>query len=181
MCAVDGCDREVSARGWCAAHYYRWRKHGDVQADKPIEPRFAAGPGTECKVVSCARTVLSRGWCAAHYRRWRRHGSARPDQPLRVHPDTGVILVTSCVWLSHEAGRDVVAAAHEIAVGGGLYLIRARASFIDQYAAMDELSVKVSKQDVAKIAAAGEDGLTEEGWSRILLPPTNPDETEKPA
>ena len=35
-CSVDGCDRPVSARGWCARHYGRWYKHGDVLADKPI-------------------------------------------------------------------------------------------------------------------------------------------------
>lgn len=179
-CSVEGCGRESSARGWCATHYYRWRKHGDVQADKPIAPRMAAGPGTECRVKSCGRTVQSRRLCAAHYHRWRRYGCPRPDQPLRIHPDTGVVVVTSCVWLSNEAGRYVAEAARKIAVRGELYLVRAKASFLDQYAAVDEHARKVSKQDVLTIAEDGEDGLTEARWSRILLPPTNPSEKEEP-
>lgn len=28
-CSVEGCERPSAARGWCPAHYWRWRKHGD--------------------------------------------------------------------------------------------------------------------------------------------------------
>ena len=28
-CAVAGCDRGRSARGWCRRHYESWRRHGD--------------------------------------------------------------------------------------------------------------------------------------------------------
>lgn len=41
---IDGCSvcgHKVFARGWCSAHYFRWRKHGDVQADKPVRGRSA--------------------------------------------------------------------------------------------------------------------------------------------
>lgn len=27
-CKIDGCDRPASSRGWCEAHYTRWRRHG---------------------------------------------------------------------------------------------------------------------------------------------------------
>jgi hypothetical protein len=33
-CSVDGCERHVRARGWCARHYDRWRVNGD-----PVVPR----------------------------------------------------------------------------------------------------------------------------------------------
>jgi len=43
-CAVSGCEREVSARGWCSTHYWRWQHHGGVSLpDQPsLEERFWA-------------------------------------------------------------------------------------------------------------------------------------------
>lgn len=29
MCSIEGCSRIHYGRGWCAAHYVRWRRHGD--------------------------------------------------------------------------------------------------------------------------------------------------------
>lgn len=29
MCKVDGCTRQIIARGWCPLHYSRWRRRGD--------------------------------------------------------------------------------------------------------------------------------------------------------
>lgn len=28
-CTIEGCDKPVRARGWCAKHYTRWHKYGD--------------------------------------------------------------------------------------------------------------------------------------------------------
>lgn len=40
-CAIDGCEKQVLARGWCGAHYKRWHTYGDPLASAP--PRdFAA-------------------------------------------------------------------------------------------------------------------------------------------
>lgn len=33
-CAVLGCEKPVMGRGWCSAHYARWRHHGDPLAGK---------------------------------------------------------------------------------------------------------------------------------------------------
>lgn len=30
-CGIDGCSRDVFARGWCGRHYNRWRKYGDPE------------------------------------------------------------------------------------------------------------------------------------------------------
>ena len=29
LCSIEGCGRPVDARGWCKAHWKRWRRHGD--------------------------------------------------------------------------------------------------------------------------------------------------------
>lgn len=28
-CSIEGCEKAVLARGWCASHYHRWKRHGD--------------------------------------------------------------------------------------------------------------------------------------------------------
>lgn len=31
-CSIDGCSKTPKSRGWCTAHYNRWRRHGDPTA-----------------------------------------------------------------------------------------------------------------------------------------------------
>lgn len=40
-CSIDACDKAAVARGWCPAHWWRWSKHGDPLADKPVRRRRA--------------------------------------------------------------------------------------------------------------------------------------------
>lgn len=28
LCSIEGCHREAKARGWCKAHWIRWKRHG---------------------------------------------------------------------------------------------------------------------------------------------------------
>lgn len=42
-CSVDSCERGGKLRrGWCSAHYDRWRATGDVSADVPLRPNVTA-------------------------------------------------------------------------------------------------------------------------------------------
>ena len=34
ICLIEGCSNAVIARGWCDAHYRRWRRHGDPLAGR---------------------------------------------------------------------------------------------------------------------------------------------------
>lgn len=38
ICSVPGCGRYHNARGYCHAHYYRWRK-GDLRLDTPVRDK----------------------------------------------------------------------------------------------------------------------------------------------
>lgn len=43
VCTIDGCVRPQKSRGWCQAHYERWRRHGDPTVVRDSHPR---GPRT---------------------------------------------------------------------------------------------------------------------------------------
>ena len=42
-CEVSGCGRRRFGRGYCRAHYERWRRHGDPQAEIPIATYRSGG------------------------------------------------------------------------------------------------------------------------------------------
>ena len=39
-CEVPTCNKPREIRDWCDTHYCRWKRYGDVSADKPIQGRF---------------------------------------------------------------------------------------------------------------------------------------------
>jgi 5-methylcytosine-specific restriction endonuclease McrA len=45
-CSVDGCDKKIAGRGWCAKHFWRWQTYGD-----PLKLRLRERTG----VRYCAR------------------------------------------------------------------------------------------------------------------------------
>lgn len=66
----DGCSRPSAIRGWCRAHYFRWRTTGDLGP-----ATFAIRQlGRICAVDDCDREQQTRGWCPKHYKRWQAHG-----------------------------------------------------------------------------------------------------------
>lgn len=79
QCTVEGCSKESEAWGLCHAHYQRWLRHGDVQADRPLRRQGAA-----CSVDGCERTMQARGLCGTHYSRLRMSGDARPSVEVRI-------------------------------------------------------------------------------------------------
>lgn len=69
-CAVEGCERPRSRRGWCTAHYNRWRKNGD-----PGPADIRTWGNKVCAVEGCGREYAGGGYCNMHRMRLRVHGS----------------------------------------------------------------------------------------------------------
>lgn len=74
ICSIADCEKPVfvKIRGWCSAHYAKWRKYGD-----PLARRYGL-PRQPCAVTSCSQPGTQgrgHGWCETHYRRYQRHGS----------------------------------------------------------------------------------------------------------
>lgn len=36
ICKIDGCGKPMLARGWCSAHWTRWKRHGNPLAGKTV-------------------------------------------------------------------------------------------------------------------------------------------------
>lgn len=76
---MEDCSRRSVSRGYCAAHYSRWVKRGDVRADKPL--RALAPVGDVCEAADCGEAPIARGMCRAHYHQ--RHRTISPDSYKR--------------------------------------------------------------------------------------------------
>jgi hypothetical protein len=54
ICSVDGCGKLAVKRGWCSAHYARWRKYGS-----PFELRVATPPGAALDFLQNAINITA--------------------------------------------------------------------------------------------------------------------------
>jgi len=54
ICVIDGCDKQIRKRDYCAAHYDKLKRQGVLG-------------GNLCKVEGCNLGVAAREYCGAHY------------------------------------------------------------------------------------------------------------------
>ena len=77
-CSIEGCGRSVRARGWCNAHYIRYRRHGDPLAGgaqlSPDPRRGKFAPSEFCTIKGCDAASRAWGLCNMHYLRAKRRG-----------------------------------------------------------------------------------------------------------
>lgn len=76
-CAFVACEKPSKCRGWCSAHYERWRKHGDPAITlAPVAPprRPKRERTQECVVAGCETFPRYSDYCQMHYQRVRKHG-----------------------------------------------------------------------------------------------------------
>lgn len=77
-CSVDGCAKPARTRGWCSAHYERWRRNGDPG---PAGDGRKRPPRPPCIVGGCPNLSRYRvGYCDRHYECWKRTGDPIPRQ-----------------------------------------------------------------------------------------------------
>lgn len=72
-CSVTNCSGAVRAKGWCAAHYTRWKRHGDPEGGGSSRSKVKE----PCSVDSCHDPARTRALCNRHYLAWRRTGDAQ--------------------------------------------------------------------------------------------------------
>jgi len=70
------CERPVYARGFCIAHYSKFRKYGNA-----LEPSHKRTKNT-CSVEGCNAPAAGRGLCNAHYKKLRTHGDPRAGKTV---------------------------------------------------------------------------------------------------
>lgn len=77
-CGVKGCDKLSIAKGFCAVHYSRWKRHGDPNISK-----YNRLHNNKCKVEDCTGIYKAKGYCDKHYDKIRRKGhlGAGPRDP----------------------------------------------------------------------------------------------------
>lgn len=101
VCRVQSCARPAFCRRWCSAHYFRWRKHGDVRADVPVG---GASPPAQCELEACDGAHYTGGLCEMHYRRKLRTGRVRADEPKHGTAERTPCSVPSCAQPSEARG-----------------------------------------------------------------------------
>jgi hypothetical protein len=91
LCSIDGCGKPHTALGYCGAHHWRLKKHGDPlgSAPKEIRPEF-------CAVEDCTRERHTRAWCSAHYNRWRKYGDPLVGGPIKPVVPILVCTIEGC-------------------------------------------------------------------------------------
>lgn len=83
LCTVPGCDKPHRARGWCSAHWERWKRWGSVEIpDDKVRREQCVAPDCTRKAV---RGKGDKSLCEGHYMRMRRNGSYG-DRPIGCLP-----------------------------------------------------------------------------------------------
>ena len=99
-CSVHRCNRIAVTRGWCQAHYLRWRRTGETNDARKIGARR----NTACEVESCDRVAVARGLCSTHYGRLKRTGRVDAERPIGARASARKCSIDGCAAIATERG-----------------------------------------------------------------------------
>lgn len=101
LCSVPGCGRKHECRGFCNAHYLRWKAGKDLDVPLQAAPIPKTNP---CLVEGCTSPVKQNGYCGRHFKSWYRHGDPLKAQPRQ--PDgSGTQRKDGYIQVVHEGKR----------------------------------------------------------------------------
>lgn len=84
-CTVDGCKKNQRTRGWCGAHYQRWRRTGDP---------LGGGPDRVAPIWSAEETMRHHGWVVTSGGCWEWQGGIN-------HNGYGLVTFRTVKYLAH--------------------------------------------------------------------------------
>ncbi len=70
LCSIPDCNKPHYGRGYCSAHYERFKKYGNPLGGGPARMKN----GAECSVPDCCKKPKSQGLCLAHYKKLLKYG-----------------------------------------------------------------------------------------------------------
>lgn len=92
QCSVPVCERPVSSRGYCAAHYKRFTSGGDL--DSPISPRRKTPE--PCPAPECPNMIRNNGYCQSHAAQFKRLGYVTHVLFRQGHGERVACLIPEC-------------------------------------------------------------------------------------
>lgn len=87
-CSIEGCDRRISCKGLCCAHYERAKR--GVSLDSDVRA-YNTSP-ISCSVVDCNNQSLTKGLCRAHYKRSQKGVELTPSIRKKANDGAGTLL-----------------------------------------------------------------------------------------
>lgn len=99
-CKVESCSRVLEAKGYCQAHYLRFKKGQDI-GNRPIQSREKQEGF--CTVEGCTLSQKRKGYCLGHYTRTRNNKDLNVPLKVRVKRDP-ICGVFGCSKEQHALG-----------------------------------------------------------------------------
>ena len=91
-CIFDGCERSITARGYCNAHY------AQLSRGKELKPLRGYLVYKQCKVKSCEQQHSARGYCKKHWKIFTRYNTDPEVYEQKLLKQNGVCAIckTEC-------------------------------------------------------------------------------------